>query len=228
MTRDPLGALKSSFVDEVNYVMGQLGSSARFSPLQVSRVQREICSYGLPVGFKLAKELGKDPSSSAEEVLRRMDLSKVAYASDAYVERGYLNVRVERRRFFGDVIRLAAGEELGRGERRGIKIMVEHTSVNPVHPLHVGSGRNAVIGDSFSRILNFLGWDVRRHYLVNDCNMQVAILAAGRLRVRDLKPKGKIDHWFGLIYAISNASLEIWRAKMGLPSDSKVEDWVET
>ncbi len=228
MSKDPLGDLKSSFANEVNSVARELGSSGHFSPLQVSIVQRDRSSYGLPVGFKLAKELGKDPESAAREVLNRLDLRKVAYASEAYVDRGYLNLRVERGRFFRDIIRLASSEELGIGERKGSTLMVEHTSVNPVHPLHVGSGRNALIGDSFSRILRFLGWDVRRHYLVNDCNLQVAILAAGRSKLRDLRPKGKIDHWFGLIYAISNASLEIWKAKRGIASDSKIEDWIET
>ncbi|MEM0295189.1 MAG: arginine--tRNA ligase [Candidatus Korarchaeum sp.] len=228
MAKDPLGALKSSFATEVNSAMRELGSSSYFNPLQVSKVQKDYRSYGLPVGFKLAKDLGKDPVSAAEEVLRRLNLRNVAYASDAYVDRGYLNLRFEKGRFFKDVIELASSEELGRGERRNSTLMVEHTSVNPVHPLHVGSGRNAVIGDSFSRILRFLGWEVRRHYLVNDCNLQVAILAAGRSKVRDLRPKGKMDHWFGLIYAISNASLEMWKVKKGLSSDSKLEDWLET
>ncbi|MDK2383598.1 MAG: arginine--tRNA ligase, partial [Candidatus Korarchaeota archaeon] len=95
-------------------------------------------------------------------------------------------------------------------------------------PLHVGSGRNAIIGDSFARILDFLGWDVRRHYLVNDCNLQVAILAAGRSKTRHLKPKGKLDHWFGLIYAMANALLEIERIKRGESEEGDLKEWEET
>jgi arginyl-tRNA synthetase len=45
--------------------------------------------------------------------------------------------------------------------------------------------------------------------------------------VRDLIPKGKADHWFGLIYAISNAFLEIWRIKNGFSSESELEEWNE-
>jgi arginyl-tRNA synthetase len=227
MIRDPLGAVKSTFVEEVNRVLGELGSTARFSPIQVSRVRKDYASYGLPVGFKVARELNLDPERAAETVLGKIDMSKIAYSSNAYAESGYLNLRVDKARFFRDVLKLASSEELGRGERKGVVGMVEHTSANPVHPLHVGSGRNAVIGDSFSRILDFLGWDVRRHYLVNDCNLQVAILVAGRSKVRDLIPKGKADHWFGLIYAISNAFLEIWRIKNGFSSESELEEWNE-
>jgi arginyl-tRNA synthetase len=227
MIRDPLGAVKSTFVEEVNRVLGELGSTARFSPIQVSRVRKDYASYGLPVGFKVARELNLDPERAAETVLGKIEMSKIAYSSNAYAESGYLNLRVDKARFFRDVLKLASSEELGRGERKGVVGMVEHTSANPVHPLHVGSGRNAVIGDSFSRILDFLGWDVRRHYLVNDCNLQVAILVAGRSKVRDLIPKGKADHWFGLIYAISNAFLEIWRIKNGFSSESELEEWNE-
>jgi|YelNatPaOPRAMG01_1025707.scaffolds.fasta_scaffold01928_5 arginyl-tRNA synthetase len=227
MIKDPLGAVKSTFAEEVNRVLRDLGSATRFSPIQVSRVRKDYASYGLPVGFKVAKDLNLDPERAAKTVLDRIDMSRIAYSSDAYTESGYLNLRVDKARFFRDILKLASSEELGRGERKGVVGMVEHTSANPVHPLHVGSGRNAVIGDSFSRILNFLGWDVRRHYLVNDCNLQVAILAAGRSKVRDLIPKGKVDHWFGLIYAISNAFLEIWRIKNGFNSESKIEEWSE-
>lgn len=227
MTKDPLGSVKSSLAEEVNSALRELGSGTRFTPLQVARVQKDYFSYGLPVGFKLAKELKMDPASAALEVMRRTDLARIPYALEARVEGGYLNVRIEKRSFLREVIDLALREELGRGERRKELVMVEHTSVNPVHPLHVGSGRNALIGDSFSKILDFLGWEVKRHYLVNDCNLQVAILAAGRSKVRDLEPKGKIDHWFGLIYAISNASLELWKIRNGLSSE-RPDEWQET
>jgi arginyl-tRNA synthetase len=138
MIRDPLGAVKSTFVEEVNRVLGELGSTARFSPIQVSRVRKDYASYGLPVGFKVARELNLDPERAAETVLGKIEMSKIAYSSNAYAESGYLNLRVDKARFFRDVLKLASSEELGRGERKGVVGMVEHTSANPVHPLHVG------------------------------------------------------------------------------------------
>ncbi|MDK2372355.1 MAG: arginine--tRNA ligase [Candidatus Korarchaeota archaeon] len=228
MTTDPLGSMKLALADEVNKALSEIGVKGSFSPLQVARSPKDADVYGLPVGFKIARYLRRKPDEAALLVAGRIDASSIPYTEEVRVENGYLNVRVSRETLFKDVLSLASREELGRGERKGEKLMVEHTSVNPVHPLHVGSGRNAIIGDSFARILDFLGWDVRRHYLVNDCNLQVAILAAGRSKTRHLKPKGKLDHWFGLVYAMANAVLEIDRIKRGESEEGDLKEWEET
>lgn len=224
MTADPLGLLKSALAEEVNRVLTEMGVAVTFSDVQVTRSPREPDIYGLPVGFKAASILKKRPDEVARLVAQRVNESKVPYTAEKRAEGGYLNIRLSRGDLFRDVLILASREELGRGEKGKGRVMVEHTSVNPVHPLHIGSGRNAVIGDSLARILDFLGWEVRRHYLVNDCNLQVAILAAGRSKIRSLPPKGKADHWFGLVYAMANALLEIEKGG----SEGGVEEWKKT
>ena len=228
MTTDPLGSVKSALAGKVNEALSEMGIGESFSPLQVAKSPKDADVYGLPVGFKLARYLRRRPDEAALSVAEKIDAASIPYAEELVVEAGYLNVRISRRAFFADVLSLAAREELGKGERKGERLMVEHTSVNPVHPLHVGSGRNAIIGDSFARILDYLGWDVRRHYLVNDCNLQVAILAAGRSKIRHLTPKGKPDHWFGLIYAMANAILEIDRIRRGESEEGDLREWEET
>ncbi len=228
MTTDPLGSVKSALAGKVNEALSEMGIGESFSPLQVAKSPKDADVYGLPVGFKLARYLRRRPDEAALSVAEKIDAASIPYAEELVVEAGYLNVRISRRAFFADVLSLAAREELGKGGRKGEGLMVEHTSVNPVHPLHVGSGRNAIIGDSFARILDYLGWDVRRHYLVNDCNLQVAILAAGRSKIRHLTPKGKPDHWFGLIYAMANAILEIDRIRRGESEEGDLREWEET
>lgn len=225
MTADPLGSLKSALAEEVNRALREMGVDVAFSDVQVTRSPKESDTYGLPIGFKIARVLGKRPEEASELVAKRIDESKIPYVLEKRVEGGYLNVRVSREELFRDVLTLASRGELGRGEKGRGRVMVEHTSVNPVHPLHVGSGRNAVIGDSFARILDFLGWEVRRHYLVNDCNLQVAILAGGRSKVRGLTPVGKADHWFGLIYAMASALLEIRKIERGESEEGDIEEW---
>jgi len=223
--------MKSSFAEEVNRGIADIGVDVRFNWLQVSPSPRGRDLFGLPVGFKLAKKLSMAPEDAARAVSERIDRSKIAYSDDIIVEDGYINLKVDRVRLFRDILKLAGEEMLGRGETKHETIMVEHTSVNPVHPLHVGSGRNAVIGDSFARILKFLGWNVRRHYLVNDCNLQVAILAAGRSLIKDLSPTGKVDHWYGLVYAMANAVLEIRKLREESSEEyieEEIRDWEDT
>jgi arginyl-tRNA synthetase len=52
-------------------------------------------------------------------------------------------------------------------------IQVEHVSVNPTGPMHVGSGRNGAIGDTLANILSAAGHEVQREFYINDNGTQV-------------------------------------------------------
>ncbi len=128
---------------------------------------------------------------------------------------GYLNFYIDYNRLFIEYSRsLLSGEvfselkNIGRGE----KILVEHTSANPIHPLHIGSGRNSVIGNTYARLLRYLGYSVSEHFYVDDMGRQVAILIYGYRFVREhglnAPENVKPDHWFGAIYAVTNILIE--------------------
>lgn len=96
---------------------------------------------------------------------------------------------------------------------KGLRVVVEHTSANPVHPLHVGSGRNSVLGDTYARLLRKLGFSVQTRFYVNDLGRQMATLVYG---VRIVESRGlskpshlKPDHWYGVIYALTNILIEL-------------------
>lgn len=57
-----------------------------------------------------------------------------------------------------------------------VKANVEFVSANPTGPLTVGHGRNAVLGDTVSNILEWHGYDVTREYYFNDAGRQMRIL----------------------------------------------------
>ena len=68
------------------------------------------------------------------------------------------------------------------------KIMVEFVSANPTGPLHIGHGRGAAIGDSLSRILKHLGYDIVKEYYLNDVGNQMNVLGeSAKTRFRQLK-----------------------------------------
>lgn len=67
-------------------------------------------------------------------------------------------------------------ENYGTGRNTG-KILLEHTSANPNGPLHVGHIRNAILGDTLSRILRKAGYDVEVQYYVNDIGRQIAVVS---------------------------------------------------
>jgi len=91
------------------------------------------------------------------------------------------------------------------------KIVVEHTSANPIHPLHIGHLRNSILGDTLVRLLRARGHHVNSRFYVNDSGRQVAILIYGlsRLNYPEPPPNVKKDEWLGLIYAMSNVIIEI-------------------
>ena len=58
---------------------------------------------------------------------------------------------------------------------QGKKVQVEYGSANPTGPLHVGSERNIVLGDSIANVLEAAGYDVQREYYVNDAGSQMRL-----------------------------------------------------
>ena len=68
------------------------------------------------------------------------------------------------------------------------KIMIEFVSANPTGPLHIGHGRGAAIGDSLSRILKHLGYNVVKEYYLNDVGNQMNVLGEStKTRYKQLK-----------------------------------------
>src|ERR671930_1658674 len=57
------------------------------------------------------------------------------------------------------------------------RVQVEFVSANPTGPVHVGTARNAALGDSIARVLARAGWQVQREYYYNDAGAQMAHLA---------------------------------------------------
>ncbi len=92
-----------------------------------------------------------------------------------------------------------------------LRIIVEHTSANPIHPLHIGHLRNAILGDTLARMLKARGHNVNVRFYVNDSGRQVALLIYGLSKLGYPEPpKGeKKDQWLGLIYAMTNVIIEI-------------------
>lgn len=89
------------------------------------------------------------------------------------------------------------------------RVLVEHTSVNPVHPLHLGSMRGTVIGSTLAEILRFGGADVQTRYFINDLGHQVRILqrATRAARWHNIPSGHRHDHAVGVLYAFANMTL---------------------
>ena len=161
------------------------------------------------VCFSLAKKLKKPPKEIAEELASRMDLSRARFIERVEAINGfinfYLNYEALAEAVVGEI--LARGEDYGKGEPKGERIILEHTSANPDGPLHIGHGRNAIIGDALARILRFSGYEVTTQYYLNDMGKQLAVVVLGLRRLK-LEESKKPDHAIAQVYVEANRMLE--------------------
>ena len=150
--------------------------------------------------FELAKREKKAPRSIAESISGSIKPSglveKVEVAGG-----GYLNFYFNFGKFAGLTLEAVEGDknygevELGKGK----KALVEFPSVNPNKPWHIGHLRNALLGDSVSRILEFAGYKVERENYIDDLGLQVAQSIWGYMKLSN-RIEGKADLWLGKQY----------------------------
>ncbi|MGB9831251.1 MAG: arginine--tRNA ligase, partial [Fervidicoccus fontis] len=149
---------------------------------------------------------------------------------DATYTSGYLNLKFNRvefaKKFFEEFFRDLDNYGGGQAVKK-LNIVVEHTSANPLHPLHIGHARNSCLGDTISRLLKFYGMNIERRFYIDDMGRQMALLIYGILKLNEdgdwkrfLNEK-KIDHRIGEIYAATNILVEINELKKKIKSASE-------
>ncbi|MFQ5974740.1 MAG: arginine--tRNA ligase [Candidatus Hydrothermarchaeales archaeon] len=160
-----------------------------------------------PICFELAPKLKKSPEKIAEELVKKMDVQKESFIEEAKAINGYINFHLDNLKFAYKVIEEVnqLKDDYGRGEKTG-KIVLEHTSANPNGPLHIGHGRNAIVGDTLCRVLRFSGYNVETQYYVNDMGKQLAKVVWG-LRHYQSKKK-KADHRIAEVYYEANKAID--------------------
>ncbi|ASJ10813.1 arginine--tRNA ligase [Thermococcus sp. P6] len=183
----------------------------------------ELGDFGTAVSFQLARVFRRAPKLIAEEIAGRMEGRLPEEISRVTAVNGYLNFHLNYATFG----RALVGEILEKGDAygeskvgAGRKVIVEHTSVNPTKPLHMGHARNAVLGDTMARILRKLGYRVEVQNYIDDLGVQFAQVLWGYLnlgeeverieaevREKNLK-EDSIDHVLGLLYVEVNRLIE--------------------
>ena len=104
---------------------------------------------------------------------------KLKYIFDINVTApGFLNFKIAPIFFQKQVDSiLKKNEDFGKGSIGfGKSANVEFVSANPTGPLTVGHGRNAVLGDTISKILEWQSFNVTREYYFNDAGRQMRVL----------------------------------------------------
>ncbi len=153
----------------------------------------EMGEFALPLSFELAKRLREAPRKIAEEIVAELSLP-YGFEKLEVAGAGYINARLKR-----DLAAraLASGKTIGVPGHAGEaaanlsgKILVEHTSINPNKAAHIGHLRNAILGDTFVRLLRSAGHPVDVQNYIDNTGVQVADVVVGFLH---LEKKSKQD-----------------------------------
>ncbi len=145
--------------------------------------RKEHGDYASNVALILASGTGEKPRKLAEIIVQNLCdpqqlISKTEVAGPGFINfflssRAYqeaLREILEKKEAYGKI-------NLGKGE----KILIEYVSANPTGPMHVGHGRNAVVGDVLARLLEACGYQVSKEFYVNDHGVQIQTLGRSAL-----------------------------------------------
>jgi arginyl-tRNA synthetase len=172
----------------------------------------EMGEYALPVAFELARRLKRSPRAIAGELVADL-MPLEGFASFTVAGAGYINGKLDRQ---------AAAQQIARDDtppdalddQSHLHSLVEHTSINPNKAAHIGHLRNAILGDTFVRLLRAAGQRVDVQNYIDNTGVQVADVVVGlthfegydlagvKQLLADLKAKGqRIDDYCWDLYA---------------------------
>jgi arginyl-tRNA synthetase len=150
----------------------------------------ELGDMAFPVAFELAKRIKqatgekRAPRNIAEQLANALQATE-GVARVEVAGAGYLNVFFNRANFLSSFVserKTQADALLGTRPKR----MVEHTSINPNKAAHIGHVRNAVLGDTFVRILQAAGERVEVQNYIDNTGVQVADVVVGFLHLEHM------------------------------------------
>lgn len=101
--------------------------------------------------------------------------------SDIKVMGPYINFYINYDNFSSKLINeIESNDNYGSlNQGNGESLLIEHTSINPNAEPHIGRCRNSLIGDFMSNLYSFTGYEVERHYFINDIGKKIALLVIG-------------------------------------------------
>jgi len=149
--------------------------------------QVEFGEYALPLAFELAKKLRQAPRKIAEEIASGIGTIP-GFEKLELAGAGYINARLRRE----ELAKVLIADERPGADTPSGKILVEHSSINPNKAAHVGHLRNAILGDTFVRLLKFAGREVDIQNYIDNTGAQVADVVVGFLNI-EKKSRAEIE-----------------------------------
>jgi arginyl-tRNA synthetase len=139
---------------------------------------REYGDVSTNIAMQLAKQLRKNPREVANLIIANLEYDSSLINKVDIAGAGFINFYFSDIFFQNILINISKfGDDYGKTKAIDKKAIVEYVSANPTGLLHLGHGRNAVIGDTIANLLLWSGYDITREYYFNNAGNQMRNLA---------------------------------------------------
>ena len=181
--------LKKIVVLKLKETLNVLGFSSSSSWEVSIPVKPEHGDFASNVALVLAKAQKMNPREMAQKIVDGLGSSDV-FESITIAGPGFINFKLTPKALI-EALQVIAHEKKQYGickDYQGKKVLVEFVSANPTGPLHIGHGRNAVVGDTLSRLMQAVGYEAKREYYINDGGIPMMTLGKPvYLRMQELQ-----------------------------------------
>jgi arginyl-tRNA synthetase len=218
ISENPFAVFREECEVELAYALKEAFPEVKVDALSLSKPPNvDFGQLASSLCFELARKLKQKPFVLAEKLVGAMRNSGFSLIAKVVAAGGgYVNFYADFPKF-SDLTLSSVREmnfEYGFVKTDApFRVIVEHTSVNPLHPIHIGQARNPMIGDALARILEYRGHMVSRHYYIDDVGRQSSVVAYGYAKLGEPEPDEKADSFVGKIYTITCCLVELNRLK---------------
>jgi arginyl-tRNA synthetase len=173
-------------------------SLSQFELDEIPEIQLEapkMASHGdasTNIAMMLAKPLRNNPRVIATNIVEQLSYDDRKISAIEIAGPGFINFRYAKDFLYDQLSSIIEqGASYGTSNsNQGLKVQIEFVSANPTGPLTVGHGRNAVLGDTVARLMEWTGAKVDREYYFNNAGRQMRVLGQS-VQARYMEVLGK-------------------------------------
>ncbi|MFB6245574.1 MAG: arginine--tRNA ligase, partial [Candidatus Nanohaloarchaea archaeon] len=192
--------MKKEIAQQLSEILGE-----EIEEKEVQVPETEFGDYSFPL-MKIAEKQEKNLQELAKKVEEEIELESLEKVK--LEGPGYINFYLDRTKIGKEIL----NKDVSENNEKDEKVIVEHTSPNPNKPLHMGTMRCAVLGDTVANMAKHLGYKVEVQDYINDLGRQSArTVYAHENFKQELSEKelgNKDDFWIGKLYSQAGTHLE--------------------
>jgi arginyl-tRNA synthetase len=131
--------------------------------------------YSTNIAMRLASQLKRNPLEIAQEVVDALEADP-AIAKAEVAKPGFINFFLSNRYLLTQISKIASnkGDYLNLDTKIGKKVVIEYTDANPFKEFHIGHLYTNSVGESFARLQEAIGAQVKRANYQGDIGLHVA------------------------------------------------------